>query len=98
MKMHASDSLKTMKNLGKTMVFQGFYEINIFIVFPPLAPISGNSSPLFSPKDLIWPPLGPSWRHLWLPLALLGATLEPLGLPLAVPWPPLKPILATWDP
>ena len=80
------------------MVFHGFYEIHIFTIFPPLAPILGHFSPLFGTKDLIWPPLGPSWRHLELPLGLLGATLAPLGLPLAVPWRPLEPILATWDP
>ena len=80
------------------MVFHCFYEIHVFTIFPPLAPIWGNFSPLFGPKGLIWPPLGPSWRHLGLPLGLLGATLAPLGLPLAVPWRPLEPILATWDP
>ena len=80
------------------MVFHGFYEIHVFTIFPPLAPIGGHFSPLFGPKGLIWPPLGPSWRHLGLPLGLLGATLAPLGLPLAVPWRTLEPILATWDP
>ena len=76
-----SNPPKTMKSLGKTTVFHGFYEIHFFTLFPSLAPIWGNFSPLFGPKGLIWPPLGPSWRHLGLPLGLLGATLGPLGLP-----------------
>ena len=50
------------------------------LFFPPWHLFRDPFSLLFAPKGVIWPPLGPSWRHLVCLSTLFGATLAPLGL------------------
>ena len=68
----ASDPPKTMKNHWKTTVFHGLYEIHVFTIFPPLAPILGHFFTSFRPQ-------GPH-------LASLGPLLPPSGAPFGPPW------------
>ena len=86
----ASDPSKTMKNLRKTKVFHGFYEIRIFSIFPSLAPILepfftsfrpqgphlASLEPLLAPSGA---PCGPPWGHFRTPWPPFGGALAHLG-------------------
>ena len=70
MNFYASDLPKTMKNLRKTKVFHGFYEIRVFTLCLPFACISGPFLTSFRPQGRHLASLGnilaQSWAHLFV--------------------------------
>ena len=84
-----SNPSKTVKNLRRTTVCHGFQEINVFTIFPSLAPILGHFFTSFRPQGphlaslgpLLAPsgaPFGPPWGHFGTPWPPFGGALAPL--------------------